>query len=106
MLPTPPPPQPPQPPRLRPYVSLHFNALSSLQRFAPPTPHELLPRDLQGFALFNSAAAARFAVDLVSGSHFDEQAQLRAEMARKNMYLKVRRGNMGVRGARGQGAFW
>lgn len=43
----------------------------------------------QGFALFNAPAAARYAVDLVSGSQFDDNAALRAEMARKNMYLKV-----------------
>ncbi|KAI8464985.1 MAG: hypothetical protein J3K34DRAFT_388206 [Monoraphidium minutum] len=43
----------------------------------------------QGFALFSSPAAARFAVDLVSGSQFDEAVMLRAEMARKNMYLKL-----------------
>jgi hypothetical protein len=50
----------------------------------------------QGFALFSCPAAARLAVDLVSGSQFDEGAMLRAEMARKNMYLKV-----GARGMRG-----
>jgi hypothetical protein len=46
---------------------------------------------LQGFALFSSPAAARFAVDLISGAPFEEGTALRAEMARKNMYLKVGR---------------
>ena len=45
----------------------------------------------QGFALFATTSAARLAVELVCGTQFDDGASLRAEMARKNMYLKVRR---------------
>ncbi|KIY93656.1 hypothetical protein MNEG_14306 [Monoraphidium neglectum] len=56
----------------------------------------------QGFALFNSPTAARFAADLVSGAQFDDQSTLRAEMARKNMYLKSA-GPGGAGGAGGAG---
>lgn len=43
----------------------------------------------QGFALFTTPVSARFAVDLVTGAQFDEATCLRAEMARKNMYVKA-----------------
>lgn len=43
----------------------------------------------QGFALFNTALAARTVVDLLSGLQFDDGVVLRAEMAHKNMFLKV-----------------
>lgn len=55
----------------------------------------------QGFALFTSPAAARFAVDLVTGSEFDEASTLRAELARKNMFVKVCRTPQTGRGAGG-----
>lgn len=42
----------------------------------------------QGFALFDSAAAARTAIDIVGQIQFDENSVLRCEMARKNMFLK------------------
>ncbi len=44
----------------------------------------------QGFALFSSAMAARTAVDLLTGVQFDDGVLLRAEIAHKNMFLKVR----------------
>lgn len=42
----------------------------------------------QGFALFDSVAAARSAIDMISQIQFDEDSVLRCEMARKNMFLK------------------
>lgn len=44
----------------------------------------------QGFALFNSGAAARAVVDILSGLQFDDGVLLRAEMAHKNMFIKVK----------------
>jgi hypothetical protein len=43
----------------------------------------------QGFALFSTPAHARAVVELVSGLAFDEGVVLRAEIARKDMFLKV-----------------
>jgi hypothetical protein len=45
----------------------------------------------QGFALFSTAAHARAVVDTLSGLQFDDGVVLRAEIAHKDMYLKVRR---------------
>ncbi|PNW79726.1 hypothetical protein CHLRE_08g364700v5 [Chlamydomonas reinhardtii] len=42
----------------------------------------------QGFALFTSGAHARAACDQLQHVRFDENSSLRAEMARKNMYIK------------------
>jgi hypothetical protein len=53
-------------------------------------PHLAPPPCAQGFALFTSAAAAHFAVELVGGAHFDDGGALRAELAAKNMSIKVR----------------
>jgi hypothetical protein len=43
---------------------------------------------IQGFAKFDTAVAARAAVDLITNVQFDEGSLLRAEMARKNMFLR------------------
>lgn len=42
----------------------------------------------QGFALFDTVAGARAAVEIVGQIRFDENAVLRCEMAHKNMFLK------------------
>ncbi|GLC43993.1 hypothetical protein PLESTB_000217700 [Pleodorina starrii] len=42
----------------------------------------------QGFALFSSGAMARAACDQLQHIRFDENSQLRCEMARKNMYIR------------------
>lgn len=44
----------------------------------------------QGFALFSTGAHARAMVDILSGLQFDDGVLLRAEMAHKNMFIKVR----------------
>lgn len=44
----------------------------------------------QGFALFSSAGHARAVVDLLGGLQFDDGVVIRAEMAHKNMFIKVR----------------
>jgi hypothetical protein len=44
----------------------------------------------QGFALFSSAVHARAVVELLSGLQFDDAVVIRAEMAHKNMFIKVR----------------
>lgn len=43
----------------------------------------------QGFALFSSAAHARAVVEVLSGLQFDDGVVVRAEMAHKNMFIKV-----------------
>lgn len=43
----------------------------------------------QGFALFVTGAHARAMVDILSGLQFDDGVLLRAEMAHKNMFIKV-----------------
>lgn len=43
----------------------------------------------QGFALFSTGAHARAMVDILSGLQFDDGVLLRAEMAHKNMFIKV-----------------
>lgn len=43
----------------------------------------------QGFALFSTGAHARAMVDILSGLQFDDSVLLRAEMAHKNMFIKV-----------------
>lgn len=45
----------------------------------------------QGFALFSTGAHARAVVEAISGLQFDEGVVLRAEMAHKNMFIKVGR---------------
>jgi hypothetical protein len=56
----------------------------------------------QGFALFATGAHARQMVELLSGMQFDDESTLRAEMAHKNMFLKVRHGTgVGQRGGGG-----
>lgn len=42
----------------------------------------------QGFALFCNGGAARAACDQIAGLCFDDNVNLRAEMAHKNMYIK------------------
>lgn len=44
----------------------------------------------QGFALFNSSVHARAVVEILSGLQFDDGVVIRAEMAHKNMFIKVR----------------
>jgi hypothetical protein len=44
----------------------------------------------QGFALFSTAAHARAVVEVLSGLQFDDGVVVRAEMAHKNMFIKVR----------------
>lgn len=43
----------------------------------------------QGFALFTTASHALAMVDILSGLQFDDGVLLRAEMAHKNMFIKV-----------------
>lgn len=44
----------------------------------------------QGFALFSTALHARAVVELLSGLQYDDSTALRAEVAHKNMFIKVR----------------
>jgi hypothetical protein len=55
----------------------------------------------QGFALFSTAAHARAVVDTLSGLQFDDAVVLRAEIAHKDMYLKVGGGAWGCQGCAG-----
>lgn len=43
----------------------------------------------QGFALFSTATHARAVVEALSGLQFDDGVVIRAEMAHKNMFIKV-----------------
>lgn len=67
-----------------------------LTNCSPSSPPPLPP--LQGFALFATSAHARQMVELLSGMQFDDESTLRAEMAHKNMFLKVRGNTLGWAG--------
>jgi hypothetical protein len=53
----------------------------------------------QGFALFATSGHARHLVEALTGMQYDENSVLRAEMAHKNMFLKVRGGGHQLAGS-------
>ena len=61
----------------------------------------------QGFALLATPGHARQLVEALTGLQYDENSVLRAEMAHKNMFLKVRLGlGASSSSSRGSNAAW
>ncbi|KAG2427887.1 hypothetical protein HYH02_014491 [Chlamydomonas schloesseri] len=72
-------------------VDVKERELNNLMRFLPGYEASQMnygKGSAQGFALFTSGALARAACDQLQHVRFDENSTLRAEMARKNMYIK------------------